>query len=192
MQDETPRLVFPDTTVLVNFALVDGMPLLAHLVGGNGSWCGTVASECDDQASKQGLSRMREAHNIFGEPLRLETQREFVDFRVNQDFFRQASINPEATHAGESETLAILSARSIKSVVVSDDRAVPLRLANLNLNPIVQATTSWHLFRVAYWKEQITEKHFREIRSILLENQRGCPDEVFHPTKFSAWIEPPA
>ena len=60
--DPTPRLVFPDTTVLINFALVDEMPLLGQLVANNGSWCGTVASECDDQASKQGLPHMRDAH----------------------------------------------------------------------------------------------------------------------------------
>ena len=144
--DPTPRLVFPDTTVLINFALVDEMPLLGQLVANNGSWCGTVASECDDQASKQGLPHMRDAHDIFGEPLRLETPAEFVNFRLNQDFFRQASTNPDATHAGESETLAILTSRSIKSVVVSDDEGVPLRLANLDVSPTIQATTSWHFF----------------------------------------------
>ena len=119
--DPTPRLVFPDTTVLINFALVDEMPLLGQLVANNGSWCGTVASECDDQASKQGLPHMRDAHDIFSEPLRLETPAEFVNFRLNQDFFRQASTNPDATHAGESETLAILTSRSIKSVVAGDE-----------------------------------------------------------------------
>ena len=190
--DETPRLVFPDTTVLVNFALVDEMSLLALLVGENGCWCGTVASECDDQASKQGLPRMREAHQVFGEPLRMQTQREFIDFRLNQDFFRQASSNPEATHAGESETLAIISARSIKSLVVSDDGAVALRLANLELDPTVQATTSWHFFRVAYWKGHISEARFWEIRRVLLEHQRGCPDDVRDPAKFTVWITRPS
>lgn len=187
---DTPRLVFPDTTVLINFALVNEMPLLGRLVAGNGSWCGTVASECDDQASKQGLPQMRDAHSIFGEPLRLETPAEFVNFRLNQDYFRQASDNPEATHAGESETLAILTSRNIKSVVVSDDGGVPLRLVSLNVHPAIQAATSWHFFRVAYWKGHITEARFWEIRRILLENGRGCPDEVRDPRLFAVWIRP--
>jgi hypothetical protein len=33
--DPKPRLVFPDTTVLINFALVDEMPLLGRLVADN-------------------------------------------------------------------------------------------------------------------------------------------------------------
>jgi hypothetical protein len=189
--DPTPRLVFPDTTVLINFALVDEMPLLGQLVANNGSWCGTVASECDDQASKQGLPHMRDAHDIFGEPLRLETPAEFVNFRLNQDFFRQASTNPDATHAGESETLAILTSRSIKSVVVSDDEGVPLRLANLDVSPTIQVTTSWHFFRVAYWKGHITETRLWEIRHILLDKKRGCPDEVRDRARFADWIKPP-
>lgn len=134
---------------------------------------------------------MRQAHGIFGEPLRLETQGEFVNFRLNQDFFRQASSNPEATHAGEAETLAILTSRGIKAVVVSDDAAVPLRLSNLDLHPIVQSTTSWHLFRVAFWKGHISEARFWEIRRVLLDNQRGCPEDVRCASKFAAWITPP-
>lgn len=182
--------MFPDTTVLINFALVGEMSLLERLVAGNGSWCGTVASECQDQSAKQGLPQMTRARDIFGEPLRLETPAEWVDYRLNQDFFRQASDKPEATHAGESETLAILTSRRIKSVVVSDDGAVPQRLADLDLHPIVQATTSWHFFRVAYWKSHISETRFWEIRRVLLAHGRGCPDYVRDPAKFAVWITP--
>lgn len=134
---------------------------------------------------------MRDAHDIFGEPLLLETREEFMNFRLNQDFFRQASTNPDATHAGESETLAILTSRSIKSVVISDDEGVPLRLANLNVSPTIQAATSWHLFRAAYRKGHITETRLWEIRRILLGKKRGCPDEVRDRARFAEWIKPP-
>ncbi|WP_297742272.1 hypothetical protein [uncultured Tessaracoccus sp.] len=93
---ETRRLVFPDTTVLVNFALVGEMSLLERLVAGNGRWRDTVANECQDQSKKQGLPQMRRADDIFGKPWRLNTQAEWVDYRLNQDFFRQASDNHEA------------------------------------------------------------------------------------------------
>lgn len=188
---DTPRLVFPDTTALINFALVDEMPLLKRLVAENGSWCGTVASECDDQAAKQGLPQMREAHAIFGTPLRLETPAEYLDYKLNQNFFRQASSDPSATHAGESETLAILTSRRIKSVVVSDDGSVPIRLDALNMHPTIQATTSWHFFRVAYWKGHISEARLREIRATLLEHRRACPQEVRDAGRFARWIERP-
>ena len=189
--NDTPRLVFPDTTVLINFALVDEMALLERLVAGNGSWCGTVASECHDQASKQGLPQMLDAHDIFGTPLLLETRVEFVDFKVNQSFFREVSENPDATHAGESETLAILTSRRIKSVVVSDDGGVPLRLAALKMQPTIQATTSWHFFRVAYWKGHISETRLWDIRRVLLAHRRACPPEVLDSARFASWIRPP-
>lgn len=186
-----PRLVFPDTTVLINFGLVEEMPLLDTLVAGNGSWSATVASECDDQAVKLNLPRMSEAHTIFGQPLRLVTQAEYLDFRLNQDYFRQASSDPSASHAGESETLAILTSRSIKSVLVSDDTGVPLRIASLDVHPTIQTTTSWHFFRIAHWKGHITEARLWEIRSILLAKGRGCPIEVRKQARFAQWVKRP-
>lgn len=155
-----PRLVFPDTTAIINFALVDEMPLLERLVGANGSWCATVASECDDQARKQGLPQMRDAHRIFGQPLRLQTPSEWVDFRANQTFFRQASRGVDASHAGESEMLAILAGRTIKSLVVSDESGVARRLAVLGMTAIIQSATSWEQFRVALVKGLIAEEWF--------------------------------
>ncbi|WP_297746447.1 hypothetical protein [uncultured Tessaracoccus sp.] len=147
---ETRRLVFPDTTVLVNFALVNEMSLLERLVGGNGRWCDTVASECQDQSKKQGLPQMRRADDISG------------------------------------------LSRVIKSLVVADDKAVPQRLADLDLHPTIQSTTSWHLFRVAHWKGYINRERFGEIRRVLLAHGRGCPDDVRDPAKFAVWITPPS
>jgi hypothetical protein len=43
-------LVFPDNTVLVNFALISRMDLLERLANGHGAWCGTVAAECRTSA----------------------------------------------------------------------------------------------------------------------------------------------
>lgn len=184
--------MFPDTTVLINFALVDEMRLLETLVAGNGSWSGSVASECDDQAEKQGLPKMLDAHQIFGEPLLLESQAEHVNLKLNQIFFRQAATNSSATHLGESETLAIVTTRQIASLVVSDDRGVADRIADLDATPTVQTTTSWHLFRIALWKRHITEDRLRQIRSTLLQHGRGCPAEVRNEASFTYWIKRPS
>jgi hypothetical protein len=38
--------MFPDNTVLINFAIITRMDLLSRLANGNGRWCATVAAEC--------------------------------------------------------------------------------------------------------------------------------------------------
>lgn len=184
-----PRLVFPDTTAIINFALADEMALLEHLVGDNGSWSAAVAGECDDQAEKWNLPNMARAHTIFGEPRRLVTPSEYIDYQAHLTFFREASSTVEASHRGESETLAILTANSIKSLVVSDDVAVARRLGGLDVHPTIQATTSWHLLRVACWKGYITVERFWEIRRILLSHNRGCPRDVRDRESFALWVE---
>ena len=60
--------LFPDNTVLINFAIIDRMDLLERLANGNGRWCATVASECDLSARKPGLSALADARGIFGSP----------------------------------------------------------------------------------------------------------------------------
>ncbi len=61
-------LLFPDNTVLINFAIINRMDLLERLANGNGHWCATVASECDSSAQKPGLSSLANAKDIFGSP----------------------------------------------------------------------------------------------------------------------------
>jgi len=62
-------LMFPDNTVLVNFAIINRMNLLAKLANGNGQWCATVAGECAESARYPGLAALSAAEEIFGEPL---------------------------------------------------------------------------------------------------------------------------
>lgn len=78
MRNSVPSLlVLPDNTLLVNFAHLNRMDLLARLVS-NGAWCASVAAECDRSATQPGLESMADAHEIFGEPLRPENGREHV------------------------------------------------------------------------------------------------------------------
>lgn len=62
-------LLFPDTTVLVNFAIIDRMDLLGRLSNGNGRWCATVAEECAASARQPDLGGLVDAFGIFGDPL---------------------------------------------------------------------------------------------------------------------------
>ena len=61
--------MFPDNTVLINFAIINRMDLLEKLANGNGQWCATVAGECAESAGYPGLAALSAAEDIFGEPL---------------------------------------------------------------------------------------------------------------------------
>jgi hypothetical protein len=61
--------MFPDNTVLINFAIINRMDLLEKLANGNGQWCATVATECAESAGYPGLAALSAADGIFGEPL---------------------------------------------------------------------------------------------------------------------------
>jgi hypothetical protein len=61
--------MFPDNTVLINFAIINRMDLLERLANGNGQWCATVSGECAESARYPGLAALSTAETIFGEPL---------------------------------------------------------------------------------------------------------------------------
>lgn len=114
-------LVFPDTTVVRNFALLHRMDLLGLLVGERGAWCGTVASECSDQAKNESLSDMALAPDIFGAPWYPEAA-EQVEIRLLRD--RLASPGEgRHQHLGEAETVVLASRRAAGSFFVTDDRS---------------------------------------------------------------------
>ena len=77
-------LLFPDNTVLINFAVISRMDLLGRLANGNGRWCATVATECAESAKRAELAALDGAAEIFGEPL-FPDEAEHQDVRVLRD-----------------------------------------------------------------------------------------------------------
>lgn len=116
-------LVFPDTTVLRNFAILHRMDLLALLVGGRGAWCGTVASECMDQAREEALCDMASARDIFGAPWYPEAS-EQLEILLLRDRLAGPG-DGRYQHLGEAETVVLASRRAAGSYFVTDDRDAP-------------------------------------------------------------------
>jgi hypothetical protein len=116
-------LLFPDNTVLVNFAIMSRMDLLARLANGNGQWCATVARECARSARVAGLAALNDAGSIFGEPL-LPNAVELQDARIMRDQLASPG-DSRTAHLGEAETLAIITRRQLVCFFVTDDRKRP-------------------------------------------------------------------
>jgi predicted nucleic acid-binding protein len=114
-------LLFPDNTVLVNFATVGRMDVLEHLVRGRAAWTATVAEECRRSAQIDGLAELGRMPQVFGEPLVLATPQEIV----NTEAIRGRMIapgDPITAHLGEAEAVAIITTRGLRAAFVTDDR----------------------------------------------------------------------
>lgn len=115
-------LLFPDNTVLVNFAIIGEIELFDGLVRGRSAWTHAVSEECRASASQPGLESLRAMPDIFGDPLTLMTPQEVTDARA----FRSALSGPgdhPRSHLGEAEGIAIITNRANDDAFVTDDRA---------------------------------------------------------------------
>jgi predicted nucleic acid-binding protein len=174
--------MFPDNTVLINFAIINRMDLLERLAHGNGRWCATVATECAESARRPGLAALDGAGGIFGEPLFPEDA-EHQDIRVLRDQLAGPG-DPPTQHLGEAETIAIIVRRRLSCFFVSDDHGA----ARLATQHSIQAVGTWHLLKVACragWIDADTLWGY----VLTLEGQgRGAPPGVWNRQSFDKWL----
>jgi predicted nucleic acid-binding protein len=128
-------LLFPDNTVLVNFAIVARVMMLGELLRGNGRWTITIESECARSARHDGLEELEKVGRFLGDAL-IPTLAE----RLDTSLYRERLAKPgdsAAAHLGEAESFAIIVRRFPSAVFVTDDvaagrlaRALGLRTLN--------------------------------------------------------------
>lgn len=179
-------LIFPDNTVLINFAYCDQMDLLATIVAGRGKWSASVASECADKAQALDLPQLKSSRAIFGEPL-IPDRVEHIQTRIHREHFLQPGDGPKK-HLGESETLAIIENRNFEgtTVFVTDDGQVPLRAKSHGI-PVVCITT-WDLVRFGTRAGHLKEEVALCMRDRLMGHRRVHLPYVKNETAFIAWL----
>jgi len=182
-------LVFPDNTVLINFAYLHRMDLLEKLVP-NPAWCATVAHECDRSATHPDLGDMTEAHRIFGEPLYPQDQAEHLR---TQEYRMQISRpgDPPHKNLGEAETLAIIHSRGLSAVFFTDDASPAGLLASPDgISPSVQTATTWSLLRVAFRVQFVDADTLWSYVAVLRSKGRHLPpgQAATNRAAFDAWL----
>lgn len=180
----TPLLLFPDNTVIVNFALAGEMGMFEAVLRGQGTWCGSVAAECDDKAVEMNLPGMLNAHRILGEPMRPESRSEHLMVRTNREYFAAPGDGPKK-HLGESETLAIIGSRLLRAVFITDDGNVPARATELG----IVCLSTWDILHHAYKQGIATLKQVLDMRRCLLTAGRGCPSRHRDDERFMKFLE---
>jgi predicted nucleic acid-binding protein len=175
-------LMFPDNTVLINFAIINRMDLLERLANGNGQWCATVAAECAESAKRPELAALDGAEEIFGEPL-FPDEAEHQDVLVLRDQLAGPGDLP-TQHLGEAETLAIIVRRKLPCFFATDDRGAA-RLAAKNG---IGVADTWRLLKVAHRKDWLDADTLWGYVLTLERHERGTPPGVWDRSSFSKWL----
>lgn len=110
---------FPDNTVLINFAHIGQLSLLATLLQGRGRWAAAVAAECENSAEFPGLHELRNVPEFMGEALYPDNA-ERIDARTIQSMLRFPGDAPDKSY-GEAVTIAIIRRRGLEALFLTDD-----------------------------------------------------------------------
>lgn len=177
-----PKLFLPDNTVLINFAIIRRMDLLAELVNGQGAWCISIARECDkSQAFHPDLS---EAAAIFGEPL-IPNATERIDATIKREIMARPG-EPPTQHLGEAETIAIMSNRHLDGFFLTDDGGA----RDLARSHQIQAVSTWDLLRLADKVKKVTRPVLTGYLRTLAAADRGKPPNITSVDKLTPWLPP--
>lgn len=174
------KLFLPDNTVLINFAIIRRMDLLAELLNGRGCWCLTIARECQNSADFH--PDLDQAPAIFGTPLAPD-RTEYEDTRLLRDAMASPG-DPTTKHLGEAETVAIISRRNIDGFFLTDDRDAKALATRHN----IQVVTTWDLLRLAHRTGKVTTPVLSGYLRTLKSNNRGTPPGVTHPDQLDGWL----
>lgn len=173
-------VMFPDTTVLINFAIINRMDLLARLTNGHGRWCATVSREWEDWTPRLRLVAI--PWEIFGDPLRPDPA-ELEYARTLRTRLARPGKNPYR-HLGEAETIAIVTRRGLRCFFVTDDRSAQ-QLARRHGVPTVD---TWQLLRLGHAKGWVDADTLWGYVQTLRDHRRGGLREVTDRPSFDKWL----
>lgn len=178
-------VLFPDTTVLVNFAMIERLDLL-EVLAGERAWCGSVAEEC--MAWTAEVASMGRAWDIFGEPLRPDTP---VEHLTTRTYFERLRVPGEARtkNLGEAETLAIIECRRLPAILCTDDGGVRELVATMDTQyPRVVGT--WDLLKAAHRRKLTTaDELWQYSRALHAKKRHTPPTGPFDRGKFNSWLD---
>ena len=173
--------MFPDNTVLVNFALINRVALLGTMFP-NKNWCATVKGECAQSARVPGLADLRNAPGVFGAAL-YPDRVEHVDAQTIREAMASPGDGPHK-HLGEAETIAIVSRRGISALFVTDDHSAKTAAEKAGITVI----DTWRVFRFAYKKGLLTADEVWADCLTLSKVGRGWPRCGNSRAAFDAWL----
>jgi len=116
--------LFPDNTVLCNFAAVDRLDLLRSVLGGRGRWTEAVAYEAHRSAAKLPPLRTLPSEGWLDEPIEISDPKDIQKIaRIRRAVFDGTDDKP-LKHLGEAQTCYVIKnwPSFAGSWWISDDR----------------------------------------------------------------------
>lgn len=111
---------FPDTTVLINFEIIQRWDLLRELVKDGASWVASVEDECHQWVGQYpGIHTA--ASQLFGPAIRPEPA-ELINAQATRREMADPIGDQPYKHLGEAETIVIVQSRFPGSRFITDDR----------------------------------------------------------------------
>lgn len=177
-------LLFPDNTVLINFAYVGRMDLLERLTGGKGAWCQSVAAECDQSSRFEGLDELTKAHDIFGTPWVPVARAEHLAIRILRE--EMASPGDNSTkHLGEAETIVLMERRGVAGIFITDDEDAARKAQAHG----IQSNTTWDLLALALRAKWVDVDTVYGFVSVLRQRKRAMPRALGRDRAgFDSWV----
>jgi len=177
-------LLFPDNTVLINFAYIGRMELLERLTGGKGAWCQSVAAECDRSSRIEGLDELAKAHKIFGTPWLPEAGAEHLAIRILRE--EMASPGEASTkHLGEAETIVLMARRGVSGVFITDDEDAARKAQAHG----IQSSTTWDLLALALRANWVDVDTVYGFTTVLRQRKRAMPRALGRDRAgFDRWV----
>lgn len=118
------RYLFPDNTVLCNFAVVERLDLLETILNGCGRWTSAVAGEAEASAQYIPVLRAIAGAGWMGDPIEVTEDADILQVdRIRRVVFGGTDAKP-LQHLGEAETCHVMRTwpEFAGSWWVSDDR----------------------------------------------------------------------
>lgn len=177
------RLLFPDNTVLINFAYIGRMDLLERLTNGNGAWCQSVAFECAKSSEVDGLAELTKAPSIFGEPWVPESGADHLEIRR----LRTEMASPgegRSKHLGEAETIVLMERRCPDGKFVTDD-VDAARKAKLRG---IDTFSTWDLMLLALRLRWVDADTVFGYAKVLQMRGQYVPRNLVYRQSFNEWL----
>jgi predicted nucleic acid-binding protein len=175
---------FPDNTVLINFAYIGRLDLLAELLPRR-MWCLTVSRECRQSFAVLDFDYLK-VRVLFGDPL-IPSQGESINLKFLRDEIAAPGDKPSA-HMGEAETITLAKSRLVEDpVLVTDD----IDATALARREGLRVVGTWLLIQLAARSSRIafTETDAWAAATILRAAKRGWPKGVGHTrAEFIKWL----